>query len=267
MHVHYTYRSAICLMPFCSTPALEKHPCSLHVPTSGGGHGSSVLLSLATMLPARPQYKYRPRLLANTVQLQTDTNILALHPSIFIPKIRRSTTLLVLLTSEVKLVAAQVSLQIGDEGCMLQRGHERRDLAASSPPPRQCHCSSSSSIADDDNPASGRPRLGGCQEVAATATDGDHGHGHQHLPCQGRRPSTSDGGGGGQRRRQAHRGVQRQHEVGAGEQIQPQAELVSQSILLASEGHGRLAGIYKRPLGPPACTSSDDLFCRLVSCN
>jgi len=43
--------------------------------------------------------------------------------------------------------------------------------------------------------------LGGCQEVAATATDGDHGHGHQHLPCQGRRPSTSDddddNGGGG----------------------------------------------------------------------
>ena len=107
MHVHYTYRSAICLMPFCSTPALEKHPCSLHVPTSGGGHGSSVLLPLATMLPARPQYKYRPRLLANTVQLQTDTNILALHPSIFIPKIRRSTTLLVLLTSEEKLATAQ----------------------------------------------------------------------------------------------------------------------------------------------------------------
>ena len=63
MHVHYTYRSAICLMPFCSTPALEKHPCSLHVPTSGGGHGSSVLLPLATMLPARPQYMYRPQLL------------------------------------------------------------------------------------------------------------------------------------------------------------------------------------------------------------
>ena len=254
MHVHYTYSSAICLMPFCSTPALEKHPCSLHVPTSGGGqHGSSVLLSLATMLPARPQYKYRPRLLANTVQLQTDTNILTLHPSIFIPKIRKSTTLLLLLTSEVKLVAAQVSLQIGDEGCMLQRGHERRDLAASSPPPRQCH-GSSSSIADDDNPASGRPRLGGCQEVAATATDGDHGHGHQHLPCQGRRPSTSDDDGGGQRH-QAHRGVQRQHQVGAGERIQPQAELVSQSII---QGHGRLTGIYKRPLGLTACTSSDD---------
>ena len=104
MHVHYTYRSAICLMPFCSTPALEKHPCSLHVPTSGGGHGSSVLLPLATMLPARPQCKYRPRLLANTVQLQTPT---FLHPSIFIPKIRRSTTLLVLLTSEEKLATAQ----------------------------------------------------------------------------------------------------------------------------------------------------------------
>ncbi|RLM70216.1 hypothetical protein C2845_PM17G00810 [Panicum miliaceum] len=113
---------------------------------------------------------------------------------------------------------------------MLQRGHERRYLAPS-PPPRQCDCSSS--IAGDDPAASGWPsRLGGCQAVASAATDGGHGHGHQHLLRQGHRPSTSeeDGNGGGQRRH-ARRGVQRQHEVGAGEQVQPQAELVSQSIL------------------------------------
>ena len=210
-----------------------------------------LVVPLATMLPARPQYMYRPQLLItlSKSKQQIPTFLHSIHRSS--PPTRSIYYSPSPAHKWREASHSSVSLQIADEGCVLQRGRERRDLAPS-PPPRQRHCRSS--IADDDNPASGQPRLGGCQEVAATATDGDHGHGHQHLPCQGRRPSTSDDDGGGQRH-QAHRGVQRQHQVGAGERIQPQAELVSQSII---QGHGRLTGIYKRPLGLTACTSSDD---------
>jgi len=117
----------------------------------------------------------------------------------------------------------------------LQRGHERRNLAPPPPPPpEQQYDGRSSSVVSDDGPASGRrrrqqccgvTRLGGCHDhQEAAATGGGGCHGHQHLQCrQGQRPSTSDAD---DEDGEAERGVQRQHEERADEQIQPQAELV-----------------------------------------
>ena len=81
------------MMPFCSTPALEKHPCSLHVhvPTSGGGRGSSqaasVLSSSTRNHVTCPATIYvQATVTNNTEQVQTaDTNIPTFHPSVFTP--------------------------------------------------------------------------------------------------------------------------------------------------------------------------------------
>jgi hypothetical protein len=112
---------------------------------------------------------------------------------------------------------SQVKLQF-DEGCC----HQSSDLAPPPPPPpQQCHCSS---IAGDDDPAdSGRPRLAG---RAGGCCSGNRRRRRPATPSMSRAPPTVN-----QVLRRRSRTWSSapavQHEVGAGEQGQPQAELAS----------------------------------------